>query len=97
MSLREDVQTGLPLCPPLSSLLVKPDIRTQASAYQSDVGTPWRPRLSAKGSQNKGITGMRKSLLIFGPRSRFDTWPISAFSELTDLGKRKEGRGHLVS
>lgn len=46
-----------------------------------------------KGSQNKDIRGKRKSLLIFGPHSRFDTWPISAFSELTDSGRRREGRG----
>lgn len=89
---RKDAQTGLPLCPALPCRPVLPDLRMQASAYQRWVGTPGRPWLSAKGSQNKGIRGKRKSLLIFGPHSRFDTWPISAFSELTDSGRRKEGR-----
>ena len=81
---------------PVPSPAVTPDPRVQASAHERYAGDTREIEAAYGGSQNKGIRGKRKSLLIFGPQSRLHTWPVSAFSEFTDSGRRREREGHLV-
>ena len=92
----EEVGNGLLPSPPAPSPVVTRDPRVQASAHKRYTGDARETAAVRRGSQNKGVRGKRKSLLIFGPQSRLHTWPISAFSEFTDSGRWKEG-GHLVS